>query len=641
MNDTVPPGETGSPPPDWTVAQAREIYNTDRWGGGYFAIDDGGRMRVLAPGGQHPGIDLPGLAGDLQASGYGLPVLVRFAHILHHRVDTLCDAFAAAIAGYEYRGRYTAVYPIKVNQQRRVVSEILAHGGDRVGLEAGSKPELMAVLGLSQSGGVVVCNGYKDGDYVRRALIGQQLGLTVYVVVEKLSELDVVLAEAHRLGVRPRLGLRVRLASMGAGKWQNTGGEKSKFGLSASQTLAAVERLRAAGGLDCLELLHCHLGSQIANIRDIQRGLREVARFYAELRRLGAPLACVDVGGGLGVDYEGTASRSECSTNYSVQEYANNVVHALWEVCAEQGLPHPDLITESGRALTAHHALLITNIIDHEPAPGDAAPAPPAAADPLLLHNLWEVYRQLARGSAVEAFHDAAHWLGEARSMYLHGVLSLEQRSRAEQLYYAVCQKIRPLLAPGSRAHREILDELNDKLAEKVFLNFSVFQSLPDVWAIDQIFPIMPLHRLTEPPVSRALVQDLTCDSDGCIKYYVDGGGVETTLALPPYRQGEPYLMGIFLLGAYQEILGDMHNLFGDTDAVNVELTADGGYRLVEPEHGDTVADLLRYVHFEPEALLAAYRAKIAAARTLSDAQRSAYLTDLQGGLQGYTYLES
>ncbi|MDS4039784.1 MAG: biosynthetic arginine decarboxylase [Candidatus Competibacter sp.] len=634
MND---PRQPQSP---WTVAQAREVYNTTRWGGGYFEIDDGGRVRVRSPRHPgHPGVDLSALAGDLRARGHGLPVLARFDHILHDRVDTLCDAFAAAIADLDYQGGYTAVYPIKVNQQRRVVSEIVRHGGPRVGLEAGSKPELMAVLSLSQTGGVVVCNGYKDREYLRLGLIGRQLGLNVFNVIEKLSELDLVIEESRGMGVRPQLGIRVRLASIGAGKWQNTGGEKSKFGLSASQVLEAVRRLKELGMLDTLTLLHAHLGSQIANIHDIQRGLREVGRYYTDLWRLGASPRWVDVGGGLGVDYEGTGSRGDCSMNYSVREYANNVVSALWEVCVEQNLPHPHLFSESGRALTAHHALLITEVIDREPPPGDRPPPPPGAGDPLILHKLWDVYRSLSRGAAVEVYHNAAYWLAEARDMYLHGVVRLEQRARAEQLYFAICRKLRPLLNPGVRAHRELLDELNEKLAEKLFLNFSVFQSMPDAWALDQIFPILPLRGLDEPPTSRSVLQDLTCDSDGCIQRYVDGEGVETTLPLPPWRIGEPYRLAIFLLGAYQEILGDMHNLFGDTAAVNVELTEDGGYRLVEPARGDTVTDLLRYVGFEPEALRVAYREKIATAG-LDPEQQAVYLAELGTGLDGYTYLE-
>ena len=628
------------PQPPWSIAQARELYNTARWGNGYFKIDDNGQVRDCSPRQpSHPGVDLSALANELRALGYDLPVLARFSHILQDRVDTLCNAFTAAITELGYQGSYTAVYPIKVNQQRRVVSEIVHHGGSRVGLEAGSKPELMAVLALSPPGGVVVCNGYKDREYIRLALIGRRLGLNSFIVVEKLSELDRIIEEALRLNVRPQLGMRVRLASIGAGKWQNTGGEKSKFGLSASQVLDAVRQLRDQGMLETLTLLHAHLGSQIANIHDIQRGLREVGRFYTDLWRLGARVQWVDVGGGLGVDYEGAGSRSDCSMNYSVQEYANKVVHTLWEVCAEQNLPHPDLFSESGRALTAHHAVLITEVIDHEPAPGDPLPPPPGAGDPLLLHHLWKVYQSLSRGSAVEAYHDAAHWLAEARDLHLHGVLRLEQRAHAAQTYFAICRKLQPLLNPATRSHRELRDELNGKLAEKLFLNFSLFQSMPDAWALDQIFPILPLQGLTKPPTCRAVLQDLTCDSDGCIERYVDGEGVETTLPLPPYRAGEPYLLGIFLLGAYQEILGDMHNLFGDTASVNVELGEDGGHRLVEPAHGDTVADLLRYVRFDPDTLRAAYREMIAAA-DLDSEQRAAYLAELDAGLDGYTYLE-
>ena len=626
--------------PAWSVARAREVYNTARWSGGHFDIDEAGRVRARSPRRpDHPGVDLAALAEEARAAGYGLPVLARFSHILHDRVDALCDAFAAAIAELDYRGRYTAVYPIKVNQQRRVVGEIVRHGGARVGLEAGSKPELMAVLGLSTPGGMVVCNGYKDREYIRLALIGRRLGLNVFIVVEKLSELDLVIEEARRLDVPPLLGMRVRLASIGAGKWQNTGGEKSKFGLSAEQVLDAVRRLRERGMADHLTLLHAHLGSQIANIHDIRRGLREVGRYYAELWRLGVRLRWVDVGGGLGVDYEGTGSRGACSMNYSVREYANSVVQALWEVCAEHHLPHPHLCSESGRALTAHHAVLITEVIDREPMPGGRAPSAPGAGDPLILHSLWKVYQTVSRGSAVEACHAAAHWLAEARDLYLHGVLGLEQRARAERLYFAVCRKARPLLNPAARAHRELLDELNGKLAEKLFLNFSVFQSMPDVWALEQIFPILPLRGLTDPPTRRAILQDLTCDSDGCIERYADGEGVETTLPLPPGRPGEPYLLGIFLVGAYQEILGDMHNLFGDTASVNVELSEGGGYRLVEPARGDTVADLLRYVGFGPEALLAAYREKVADA-DLDPERRGAVLAELAAGLDGYTYLE-
>jgi len=568
-------------------------------------------------------------------------VLVRFSDILRHRVDTLCGAFDRAREADGYRGRYTVVYPIKVNQQRSVVEKILSKDKDRVGLEAGSKPELLAVLALSrQDGGVVVCNGYKDREYIRLALIGKELGHRVYIVVEKPSELELVIQESRALGVTPLIGLRMRLASIGAGKWQNTGGEKSKFGLSAAQVLEAVARLRAAQLLPGLQMLHFHMGSQIANIRDIQLGMREAARYYAELRAVGADIRVMNVGGGLGVDYEGTRSRSFCSMNYSVEEYAHNIVHALTEICADQNLPHPDIVTESGRAMTAHHAVLVTNVVDTESAPG-ADSVPKAGEDePAIIRDLWQTLTTLSDRSVVEAYHDAAYRLSEAQGMFSHGVLSLAQRARAEQIYFAILWKVRELLQPASRTHREILDELNEKLADKYFCNFSLFQSMPDHWAIDQIFPVVPLNRLNEPPTRRAVLQDITCDSDGRIDLYVDGDAIDSTLPLHPLREHDPYLLGIFLVGAYQEILGDMHNLFGDTDSVHVELMPDGSHRLLQPLRGDTVDSVLRYVHFSADDLLAAYRAKIEHATALSAKCRESYLAELADGLKGYTYLE-
>lgn len=623
----------------WSLDQARATYNVCHWGGGYFDINAQGHLCVTPRRGQTGrAIDVFALAREIRDQGLGWPVLVRFSDILHDRVDTLCDAFAQAMENEGYGGGYTAVYPIKVNQQRTVVEQIRDHGGERVGLEAGSKPELMAVLGMSRPGGVIVCNGYKDREYIRLALIGRRLGHQVFIVIEKLSELELVLSEAADLGIDPLLGVRVRLSSIGAGKWQNSGGEKAKFGLTASQLLEAVAQLRQAQRLDCLQLIHFHLGSQLANIRDIQRGLREAARYYAELSRLGGNIKVVDVGGGLGVDYEGSRSRSFCSMNYSVQEYANNIVYTLKEICAEQGLPHPMIISESGRALTAHHAMLITNVIDVDSVPTGEQLQPPGAQAPAVIRNLWELLQQVDARAVLEAYHDAVHWLGEAQEMYTHGIIDLAQRATAEQLYYAICWRVRSLLNPASRAQRDVLEELNEKLADKYFCNFSLFQSLPDVWAIDQIFPVLPLHRLDEAPQRRVAIEDLTCDSDGRIDQYVDGEGIESTLPLHSPRPGEPYLLGMMMVGAYQEILGDMHNLFGDTDSVDVELTAEG-YRLVRPEHGDKVDELLSYVHFEPQELLAAYERKIAAAK-LNPETAQAYLKELADGLNGYTYLE-
>lgn len=630
---------------DWTLDKARATYNLAHWSGGYFDINEQGNLAAQPRrDSSAAGIDLHELVKEFADHNLTLPVLVRFTNILHDRVDSLCGAFKQAMQADDYQGRFTAVYPIKVNQQHTVVQEIIDHGGGCVGLEAGSKPELMAVLALAeQNKGVIVCNGYKDREYIRLALIGRQLGHRIYIVLEKPSELELVIKEAQQLGIKPLLGARMRLASIGAGKWQNSGGDKSKFGLTAAQLLQTVERLREADMLDALQMLHCHLGSQIANIRDIQRGLREYARYYTELHNMGVPIKVIDVGGGLGVDYEGTRSRSFCSTNYTLQEYANNVVHVIWESCEHSGLPHPDIFTESGRAMTAHHAMLITNVIETGQLPNPQAIEQPAAASPMILHDLWQSYLNLQQPNAeravVEVYHDAHHALSEMHSMYTHGVLNLAQRAQAEELYYAICRKIQPMLQPAKRVHREILDELNNKLADKYFCNLSIFQSIPDVWAIEQIFPIVPLHRHHEEPTCRAILEDITCDSDGRIDHYVDSEGIESSLPLHTVKEGEAYLLGIFLVGAYQEILGDMHNLFGDTDSVNVVLDEHGIYHLSEPLQGNTVDDVLRYVNFNIDDLLQSYRDKIAKAK-LDDSQRELYLQELEAGLHGYTYLE-
>ncbi|OGI48550.1 MAG: arginine decarboxylase, partial [Candidatus Muproteobacteria bacterium RIFCSPHIGHO2_01_60_12] len=434
----------------WSIQKARDTYNIAHWSGGYFDINGKGHL-VCRPDAriEHPGIDMFELSREIKAVGLSLPVLVRFSDILRHRVETLCGAFDRAMQADAYRGHYTSVYPIKVNQQKSVVEKILARDDGRVGLEAGSKPELLAVLALSrQDGGVVVCNGYKDREYIRLALIGKELGHRVYIVVEKPSELDLVIQESKNLGVTPLIGLRMRLASIGAGKWQNTGGEKSKFGLSASQVLDAIARLRAANLLPSLQMMHFHMGSQIANIQDIQLGMREAARYYAEFRANGADIKVLNVGGGLGVDYEGTRSRSFCSMNYSVEEYAHNIVHALTKICAEKKLSHPDIVTESGRAMTAHHAVLVTNVVDTESAPG--ADSVPKATDnePAIIRDLWQTFATLSDRSIVEAYHDAAYRLTEAQGMFSHGVLTLAQRARAEQIYFAICWKVRELLQP-------------------------------------------------------------------------------------------------------------------------------------------------------------------------------------------------
>jgi arginine decarboxylase len=626
----------------WNIAHSRALYNLEHWSGGYFDINDTGELTVSPIPGQ-PALSLYELAQSLPAQGLSLPVLVRFSNILHHRVESLCQAFAQAMQQENYHATYTAVYPIKVNQQHHVVKEILSSGSGRVGLEAGSKSELMAVLALTPlDPGIIICNGYKDREYIRLALIGQQLGLCPYLVIEKLSELALIVEESRNLNVVPRLGLRVRLASIGKGKWLNTGGEKAKFGLSATQVLTVISQIKEINWLDSLQLMHFHIGSQVANVRDIQQALREAARYYAALRALGVPIQTVDVGGGLGIDYEGTRSRNDCSMNYSIQEYANNVIHEFWNICNTQNLPQPNIITESGRAMTAHHAVLITNINDVEYAPGEMQAVPITPDDPTIIRDLWEGLNNLSQRSVLEVYHDAIYWRSEVNTLFTHGFLSLSQRAQAEQLYYATCWQVRNLLlaSPYSRTYREVLDELNEKLADKYFGNFSLFQSCPDAWAIKQLFPMMPLHRLQERPERRARLQDLTCDSDGQFHNYVEGGGVDTSLPLHVWRPGEPYLLGIFLVGAYQEILGDMHNLFGDTCSVNVVMNPDGSYELVAPLEGDTVQNMLNYVNFDTSFLRNTYRKRLQVATHLTVEQRQAYLRELEAGLVGYTYLE-
>jgi len=621
----------------WSIAEATRAYSLSNWGEGYFGINAEGHV-VVRP--RHDTeIDLCRLAQEARELGLSWPVLIRFTDILHDRVAAMCRAFAEAFSQVGYRGRYTAVYPIKVNQQHSVVEHILAGGGTGVGLEAGSKPELTAVLAEIPPGGVIICNGYKDREYIRLALIGTRLGHRVYIVVEKPNELDTILQESSSMGVHPLIGVRVRLAASAAGKWQNSGGEKAKFGLSAVQVLRLLERLKGAGRLGCLQLLHAHLGSQIPNLRDIAGAMEELARCFAELARLGAQINVVDVGGGLGVDYEGTGTRHYCSINYSLPRYAATVVEALARICAERGLAHPDIITESGRAMTAHHAVLVANVTECELAPGDGDQVLVERDAPASLRRLSEALGRVAEGSPLELYGEALHDLEEARDAFRRGELALEERARAEELFYALCRGIRPRLSGSARSHRGLLDELNERLADKVFCNFSLFQSLPDVWAIDQIFPVLPLQRLHEAPTRSGIVQDLTCDSDGCIEHYVDENGVERTLMLHDLRPGEPYLLGFFMVGAYQEILGDMHNLFGDTDAVNVELDGEGSYRLTRPERGDSVDELLTYVHFDPRDMLVSYRRKLAAA-DLGDQEREQLFTELKAGLYGYTYLE-
>ncbi len=621
----------------WDVQSARETYAIEHWGDGYFDIDAQGHVVAYPKRDATLGaVDLYEVADKIRQEGLSLPILVRFTDILRSRVHLLHQAFHKAAEEMGYTGDYTPVYPIKVNQQRGVIEGILDSGKATIGLEAGSKSELLAILALAK-GGTIICNGYKDRAYIRLALIGTRLGLNVFIVIEKPAELGFVLAESKALGIEPQLGVRVRLSSISAGKWQNSGGEKSKFGLSASEVLRMIEGLEANQSLHWLKLMHFHMGSQVANINDVKTALHEAGRYYAELRRLGAPIVYADVGGGLGVDYEGTHSSSDCSINYSMDEYAHSIIRAFSDICAEYTLPHPHLITESGRAMSAHHAVLITNIINVESVDEDIPIPTQSEAKPLK--DLCALLRRVSDEPPLALYLDAKFDLSEARAMYVRGKLSLNELAEAERLNAALCQIVRKRLDLRLRAHREVLDELNERLADKVFCNFSVFQSMPDAWAIDQIFPILPLQRLNEEPTRRAVLQDLTCDSDGQINAYLDRQSIETTMPLHQVSPGEGYLLGAFLLGAYQEILGDMHNLFGDTHSVNIELDGAGGWKLVQPMRGDGANESLRYVHIEAEELERAYRKKLLDAR-LAPEQRKLFESELIAGLSAYTYLE-
>lgn len=628
------------------LERIRAEYNVKHWSQGFFGIDDNGEVYVSPRSESDHQVPLSHIVNQLEQRNIGLPALVRFPQIVHQRVHNICNAFNQAIEEYQYDNHYLLVYPIKVNQQKEVVDEILASQAQleqkQLGLEAGSKPELLAVLALAQkASSVIVCNGYKDREYVRLALIGEKLGHSVFIVLEKLSELDLVLSEAKALGVKPRLGLRIRLASQGAGKWQASGGEKSKFGLSASQVLTVINRLKAENQLDILELVHFHLGSQMANIRDVRNGVSEAARFYCELRDIGAELKYLDVGGGLAVDYDGTRSQSSNSMNYGLTEYARNIVMTIGDICQLYSQPMPVIISESGRSLTAHHAVLITNVIGTESYTPEAIEAP-CGDDPLLLHNMWRNLEQLENGgddrALIEIYNDTQCDVAEAHNQFATGMINLQHRAWAEQVSLRINYELSVKMSTKNRYHRPILDELSERLADKFFVNFSLFQSLPDAWGIDQVFPVMPLSGLDNANEHRAVVLDITCDSDGTIDQYVDGQGIETTLPVPAWNPDEPYLMGFFLVGAYQEILGDMHNLFGDTHSVVVNVDENGEANIDYINEGDTVEDMMRYVHIDVDLIRQNYKDMVIA--KVAKEEQQSVLEELEQGLMGYTYLE-
>ncbi len=644
----APAPATDSPPSGggWSIQASRDLYNIEGWGDGYFDINDAGSVFVRPDKG-HPErtIDLYELARDLEAQGIPLPVLVRFSEILQSRIESLHQRFANAMEEFGYTGGYTTVYPIKVNQQRHVVEEIVQFGAATgVGLECGSKPELQAVLALSDSTDhLIICNGYKDEEFMRLALMGQKLGHRVFIVIEQLSEVDVLLQAAEAIGVTPTIGVRIKLSSEGAGRWAQSGGEKSKFGLNPSQLMTLVDKLTALGKSDILKLIHFHLGSQITDIRYIKRGLGEVARFYIELRRLGLDITHVDVGGGLGVDYDGSQSTSQASVNYSLQEYANDVIYTLAEACREAELPMPHVISESGRALTAHHALLLISVIDVE---SQAEPRLPELReeDHQLLHEMVEDCKAVQRRNTSarrvrEVYHDATFDKEKAQTLFNSGVLSLRERALAERIHLCTMNALVRVVRQKPQQFSDIVADIEALLVDRYFCNFSLFQSLPDAWAIDQLFPIMPIHRLDEEPTRSGTLQDITCDSDGKIDRFIGGPAGRSALPLHPFSDDAQYLLGVFLTGAYQEILGDLHNLFGDTNAVHVRF-GEHGYEVTDLVHGDTVTEVLNYVQFRASDLLATFRRKVQAARSISRDEANMFIAEYVAGLEGYTYLE-
>ena len=644
---TNPPAPEAGAAPGWNIESARQLYNVEGWGGGFFDVNAKGHV-VVRPDRTQPGreLDLFELSLDLEEQGVALPVLLRFSDILRSRIDALSEHFQTAREEFGYTGGYTTVYPIKVNQQRHVVEEIVQFGAAHgVGLEAGSKPELQAILGLAEhTNHLIACNGYKDEEFMRLAMMGQKLGHQVFVVIEQLSEIDVLLRVADEMEVVPTAGVRIKLSSRGFGRWAESGGEKSKFGLNTSQLVQAVEKLRSAGRLDIVKLIHFHLGSQITDIRFIKSGLQEISRFYVELRAMGVDVSHVDVGGGLGVDYDGTNSTSDASVNYSLQEYANDVMYTLAEACREREQPMPHVISESGRALTAHHALLLLKVIDVESVAEQALPVL-TEDDHQLLHEMVADHQNVSRKNVSrrrvkEIFHDATFDKDRAHEFFNSGVLSLRERAVADQIYVATINVIARLCRQNRDAYDDIIGDLEAQLVDRYFCNFSLFQSLPDSWAIDQLFPIMPIHRLDEEPTRRGTIQDVTCDSDGKIDRFVGEKTGAPSLELHEFRDGDPYMLGVFLTGAYQEILGDLHNLFGDTNAVHSRLGANAGYEVSDLVHGDTVTEVLDYVQFRASDLLQVFRRKVTAAKYLTRQEANTFIADYVAGLEGYTYLE-
>jgi len=627
----------------WTIEDSNELYNMSGWGTSYFGINEKGDVYVT-PCKDDTQIDLHDVMDELSLRDITPPVLLRFPDILDNRIEKTWSCFKKASDEYGFTGENFIIYPIKVNQMQPVVEEIISHGRKfNLGLEAGSKPELHAVIAVQcQSDSLIICNGYKDQSYIELALLAQKMGKRIFIVVEKLNELEIIAKAAKKLNVRPNLGIRIKLASSGSGKWEESGGDASKFGLTSSELLKALEILEKKEMKDCLRLIHFHIGSQITKIRRIQTALREASQFYIQLHKMGYNVDFVDCGGGLGVDYDGTRSpNSESSVNYSIQEYVNDCIYTFVEAANRNGIQHPNIITESGRSLSAHHSVLVIDVLETASLPEMDDEFEPGEASHPLVKDLYDIWDNLNPRTMLEDWHDAEQIRDEALDLFSHGIVDLQTRAEIERMYWSVCREINSL-AKSLKHTPEELKNLDKILADKYFCNFSLFQSLPDAWAVDQLFPIVPLQRLNERPTHSATLQDITCDSDGKITNFVTNRNISHILPVHTLRKNEPYYLGVFLVGAYQEILGDMHNLFGDTNAAHITVK-DGRYHIDQIFDGETVEEVLNYVQYNPKKLvrqLEVWVTKSVKQGKISLEEGKEFLSNYRSGLYGYTYLE-